>query len=235
MLESNAIQLLRLWMGSRRFILLADRGFHRTALIRALCEKYRIEFVIRVMKTTHVKVKGHNGALEDLRVQVNKVRDFQQASYGSSARVPVRLVVKKIRIKRQAKDKNKLNHSIWYLVTSIVGESKYRIVDYYSRRYGIEASYRDWKTALGWKRQRYIQDGERLSRYLLILTLAMICALVVAECKKGQRKKQLVILKQSFGSRKTTSLVQLGIWLIQTLSDRDTSFHSKKSFQLWRL
>jgi len=234
-LESNAIRLLKMWMGSRRFILLADRGFHRTALIRALSKKYNIDFVIRVMKTTHVSVKGHRGALHDLRVHLNKVRDFRQALYGSSARVPLRLVVKKIKVKRQAKDKHKPKHSTWFLVTSIQDESKHRIVGYYERRYGIEASYRDWKTALGWRRQRYIRDGERLSRFLLILTMAMICALVVAEGKKGQRKKYLVMLQQSWGRRQAASVVQLGIWLIQSLPDRDTSLQHKILFRVWGL
>ena len=234
-LESNAIRLLKSWMGGHRFILLADRGFHRTALVRALGEKYGIEYVIRVMTTTHVKVKGHKGALGKLRVHTNKVRDFKKALYGDSAKVSVRLVVKKIKVKRQAKNKGKPDYSTWYLVTSLQNENKHQIVEYYERRYGIEASYRDWKTALGWRHQPHIINPERLSRYLLVLTVGMICALVVAESKKGQRKKYLVVLQTSYDNPQTASLVQCGIWLIQSLSDRDTSLHIQKLFRIWGL
>ena len=230
-IESTAIALLKQWMRGRRFVLLADRGFHRTALIRALSQKHNIEFVIRVLKITHVKVKGYHGALEKLPVRMEKVRDFQEALYGQSARVPVRLVVKKIRVRKPKKEE----HSTWYLVTSIRKEGKHRIVEYYSRRMGIEASYRDWKTALGWRQQQYIDQGERLSRYLLILTMSMICALVVGESRRGQKQKHLVALQLAWGSGKTASLVQLGIWLIQTVADREVSLHSKKLFHLWRL
>lgn len=227
-IESAAIGLLQQWMCGRRFILLGDRGFHRTALIRALSVKRGVEFVIRVIKTTHVKVHGHRGALADMSLRTGKVRDFPQALYGQMAAVPVRLVVKRIKLANK-----KQEHSTWYLVTSIRNESKHRIVEYYSRRMGIEASFRDWKTALGWRHQPHIQVAVRLSRYLLILTMAMLCALVTAERRSGQRKKLLVALPLAWGDEKSASLVQLGIWLVRHLSDRDTSLHIRKTLALW--
>ena len=231
-LESNAGRLLKSWMGGRGFILPADRGFHRTAFIRALSNKHGIDFVIRVMKSTHVSVKGHRGALGQLRLQVNKVRDFRLALYGSSARVPVRLVVKKVKVKRQQKNKRKSGYSTWYLVTSIKEESKQRMVGYYERRYGIEASYRDRKTAPGWKRQRYIRDGERLIRRLPILTMVMIRAPVAAERKKVRKKKYIVMPQRSLGSNESASIAQLGIRLIHWLSDRETSLRHEILFRV---
>lgn len=224
-IESTAVELLKSWMRGRPCILLADRGFHRTALIRALAEKYQMGFVIRVIKTTHVKVKGHKGSLENLRLKTGKVRDFKQAQYGAMARVPIRLVVKRVRIKKKL-------HT-WYLVTSLQQEDKHRIVNHYERRMGIEASFRDLKTGLGWRRQPHIRDPERLSRYLLILAVAMIVALVTAERKRGQLAKHRVALQVAWGQRKSVSLVQLGIWLVQQLDDRETSLHSRKTAWLW--
>ena len=224
-IESTAIELLKSWMRGRPLILLADRGFHRTAFIRALAHKYELDFVIRVIKTTHVKVKGHKGALEALRLHTGKVRDFKNALYGSMAKVPVRLVAKRVRIKGKP-------HT-WYLVTSLMQTGKHRIVEYYERRMGIEASFRDLKTGLGWRWQRYIQDPERLSRYLMILAVAMIVALVTAERKSGQLAKYRVALQLAWGQRKSVSLVQLGIWLVQTLPDRETSLHARRTAWLW--
>ncbi len=230
-IESMAIGLLKMWMGGRPFVLVGDRGFHRSALIRALVEKYRIDFVIRVVRTTHVRVRGYAGPLEGLAVRVGQVRDFREAEYGGNARVRVRLVVKRIKAQRG----QDVEESIWYLVTSLRQESKWLVVEYYRQRMGAECGHRDWKTALGFRMQKRIVGEERLSRYLLILTTAMLLALYVANRRVAQWFRNRVAFSRSWGTIHSVSVLTLGILVLQCSSNRLTSIHHKILFHIGRL
>ena len=218
-IEATVLRLLRSWLHDRKIILIADRGFARSALFKQL-KQLRMDYIIRLPKSTHMVHVSCTGALGKVRLMTGKIRDFKQARLGANAKVPMRLVLKKARVKGKL--------TSWYLGTSLTTERKESIVSYYERRMGIEATFKDLKSTLGWRYQTGISNAKRLSRYLLILVMALICALIAAERKIGHRKKKLVALEKAFHYQKTTSFVQLGIWLIQYLNPQKLTIHPRK-------
>lgn len=218
--ENTAVRLLKMWMGDQKFILICDRGFSRSSLYRELLNK-GIYFIIRIPKSTHILSKEHKGALADVILHHNKVRDFSHATFlGADAKNPMRIIMKKAKIDGY--------WTTWYLATNVSDLTKTTIVNHYERRMGCEATFRDLKTTLGWRKQIGISDSTRLSRYILILTVALIIAILTAGRKIAQKYKSIVSLTKSWSQTQVVSDVQLGIWLIQYLTDRLTSFHPRK-------
>lgn len=218
--ENTAVRMLKMWMGEQKFILICDRGFSRSSLYGELLRK-GIYFIIRIPKSTHILSREHNGALGDVILHQDKVRDFARATFlGADAKNPMRIILKKAKIDG--------HWTTWFLATNIFDQTKTTIVNHYERRMGCEATFRDLKTTLGWRKQIGIYDSTRLSRYLLILTVALIIAILTAGRKIAQKYKHIVSLIKSWKETQVASDVQLGIWLIQHLTDRLTSFHPRK-------
>ncbi len=219
-IEYTAIRLIQSWVPvGQRMILLADRGFARSRLFQIL-KKLGIDFVIRIPKTTHLISRKHRGSLDRVSFQPGKIRDVRHAMLGLDAKVPIRMVMKK------AKMDGKWTR--WFLATSLSGERKETIVSLYERRMGIEATFKDLKTTLGWRFQNAIQQPERVARYLLILVMSMICALITAERKSTQLFHRLVALHKAFRGTEPVSFVQLGLWLIQSTASQMTLIHPRK-------
>ena len=218
--ENTAVRMLKLWMGEQKFILICDRGFSRSSLYRELLRK-GIYFIIRIPKSTHIICKEHRGALADVILHQDKVRDFAQATFlGADAKNPMRIIMKKAKIDG--------HWTTWFLATNVFDQTKTTLVSQHERRMGCEATFRDLKTTLGWRKQIGIGDSTRLARYLLILTVALIVSILTAGRKIAQKYKHIVSLTKSWRGTRVASDVQLGIWLIQRLSDRLTSFHPRK-------
>lgn len=218
--ENTAVRLLKMWMGDQQFILICDRGFSRSSLYRELLRS-GIYFIIRIPKSTHILSREHKGALADVILHRDKVRDFSQATFlGADAKNPCRIIMKKAKVEGR--------WTTWYLATNIFDSTKTTIVSHYERRMGCEATFRDLKTTFGWRKQIGIHDSTRLSRYLLILTVALILAILTAGRKIAQKYKHIVSLTKSWKGTQVASDVQLGIWLIQYLTDQLTMFHPRK-------
>ena len=218
--ENTAVRLLKMWMGEQKFILICDRGFSRSSLYRELLRS-GIYFIIRIPKSTHILCKEYEGALADVMLHQDKVRDFSRATFlGADAKQPMRVIVKKAKIGG--------HWTTWYLATNIFDSRKTQIINHYKRRMGCEATFRDLKTTFGWRKQIGIGDPTRLSRYLFILTVALIVSILTAGRKIAQKYKHMVSLTKSWRGTQVVSDVQLGIWLIQRLSDHLTSFHPRK-------
>jgi len=220
-IEATALRLLRSWLPENKIIVIADRGFSRSSLYRVLLWELKMDFIIRIPKSTHILSREYQGALEGVRVYENKIRDFQHASLGAHAKRPMRIVVKKAKCDGV--------WTTWYLATSLQTERKETVVKLYEHRMGIECSFKDLKTNLGWRFQGLITTAERTSRYLFILVTAMIVAILTAGRKLAYRYKPLVAHHHAFGSSKTASEMQLGIWLIQHLADQKTMIHPRRA------
>ena len=170
--EATALRLLRSWLPYRKIIVIADRGFSRSSLYRVLIKELKMDFIVRIPKSTHLIGKEYQGALEGIRVHADKVRDFRCAKLGAYAKQSMRIVVKKAKCDG--------SWTTWYLGTSLYGERKETIVSWYERRMGIECTFKDLKTNLGWRFQGMLTSSERLGRYLFILVTAMIIGVLMA-------------------------------------------------------
>jgi hypothetical protein len=222
-IEHTAIRLIQSWLPrGQRMILVADRGFARSRLFQNL-KKLGIDYVIRIPKTTHLFSREHRGQIRSLAsvsLIGEKIRDIRHATLGQDAQVPLRMVMKKAKIEGK--------WTRWFLATSLSGERKETIVSLYERRMGIEATFKDLKTTLGWRFQNAIRHPERLGRYLLILVISMICALITAERKSTRLFHRFVALSKAFRGTEPVSFVQLGLWLIQSTASQLTLIHPRK-------
>ncbi|MCB0308638.1 MAG: transposase [Bdellovibrionales bacterium] len=227
MIEQNALRLLKSWMDNGQcLIVIADRGFHRSVLQKNL-QKANVDYIIRIPKTTHIQSNLHAGALENMKVKINRARDFKYCTLGENAKVPVRMVVKKIKLK---KSKKKAETSTWYLATTL-DYKKEEIVELYTRRMGIECAFKDLKTTLGWRFEKRISRPERVVRYLLILVITLILAWLTSLRKVARQILSKVSLAKAFGQIKYASFVQEGLWILQYLAPKYHAFHHRKP--LW--
>jgi hypothetical protein len=218
-IEYTAIRLIQSWLPKgQKMILVADRGFARSRLFQML-QKLGIDFIVRIPKTTHLISREHRGSLASVGLVEGKIKDVRHAVLGLDAKVPIRMVMKKAKIDGK--------FTRWFLATSLQGERKESIVSLYERRMGIEATFKDLKTTLGWRFQNAIRDPQRLSRYLLILVTSMICALITAERKSTRLIHRWVSLDKAFRGTEPVSFVQLGLWLIQSTASQLSMIHPR--------
>lgn len=218
-MERKAIRKLRKWLREERVIVVADRGFARIKFIKELKEQ-KMEYVIRIPKGIRIKNKVYEGELGGIRLRRGEVKDYKESEMTVKGKLGCRMVIKKEKVKGK--------WSVWYLATSLKGERKERIVKYYERRMGIEATFRDLKTNLGWRKQERIKESSRIERYLLILVMTMVCALIVSERKATNQKKEIVSLANDWKKTRIVSFVQLGLWMIQSMSDQFLMIHPRK-------
>jgi len=219
-IEYTAIRLIQSWVPEgQRMTLIADRGFARSRLFQML-KKLGIDFIVRIPKTTHLISRKHRGSLASVGLVEGKIQDVRNAVLGLDAKVPVRMVMKK------AKIEGKLTR--WFLATSLTGERKESIVSLYERRMGIEATFKDLKTTLGWRFQNAIREPQRLARYLLILVMSIIVALITSERKSTHTILRWVSLHKAFRGTEPVSFVQLGLWMIQSIADQLSMIHPRK-------
>ena len=176
MIEQNTLRLLKSWMDKgQRLIVIADRGFHRSVLQKNL-QKAKVDYIIRIPKTTHIQTNLHKGALSKLDVRLNRVRDFTKCLLTDGSKLPVRMIVKKIKLKPSKYKQHQKKTSTWYLSTTLQNYTKEEIIELYTRRMGIECAFKDLKTTLGWRFEKQITRADRLARYLLILVTTLILA-----------------------------------------------------------
>ena len=231
MIEQNALRLVKSWMHKgQRLIIIADRGFHRSVLQKNL-QKAGVDYIIRIPKTTHIKTKLHEGALSNLDVRFKRLRDFKACFLGKDAKVPVRMIIKKIKVKQSKYKKHQAKTSTWYLSTTLDNYSKEDIVELYSRRMGIECSFKDLKTTLGWRFEKRISRPDRLARYLLILVMTLLMAWLTSLRKIAPQILAKVSLIKGFKQNTYISFVQSGLWIMRYLMPKYHILHHRKP--LW--
>jgi hypothetical protein len=151
-----------------KVVILADRGFGRTALA-SFCQQQGFGYVIRIQPSVTVRLKGFRGKLLDYPVKKGIAKVLRRVSYRSDDAVTQHVVV------RWRKDLPKKRDECWFLMTDQPGTA-HKLCTLYGRRMTVEQLFRDDKNKRnGWSlRDTRITKPERFDRLLLVLAIAYI-------------------------------------------------------------
>ena len=166
--ESLLLVLRDMIPRSIKVVLLADRGFGRTALAR-FCQKQNFGYLIRIQPSVTVRLRGFHGQLLDYPVKKGIAKVLKQVRYRSDGAVTQSVVV------RWPKNLPKKRDECWFLMTDQPGTA-HQLCRLYGRRMTIEQLFRDDKSKRnGWSlRDTQITRPDRLDRLLLILAIAYL-------------------------------------------------------------
>jgi hypothetical protein len=151
-----------------KVIVLADRGFGRTALA-TFCQRQGFGYVIRIQPKVTVRLHTFHGKLLDYPVYKGIARVLKRVSYRSDGAVTQNVV---IHWKRNLPAKR---DECWFLMTDQKGNAR-QICQLYGQRMTIEQLFRDDKSKRnGWSlRDTKITRPDRIDRLLLILAIAYL-------------------------------------------------------------
>jgi hypothetical protein len=149
-------------------IILADRGFGRTALA-TFCQRQGLGYVIRIQPTVTVRLRGFHGKLLDYPVYKGIAKVLQRVRYRSDGAVLQNVVV------HWRRNLPKKRDECWFLMTDQQGTA-HQLCRLYGRRMTIEQLFRDHKSKRnGWSlRDTQITKPARIDRLLLILAIAYL-------------------------------------------------------------
>ena len=166
--ESLLLVLRSMIPGQIKVIVLADRGFGRTALAR-FCQQQGFGYVIRIQPKVTLRLKGFHGKLLDYPVYKGIAKVLKRVSYRSDGAVTQNVVIHWPRNLPPKRDE------CWFLMTDQQGTAR-QICRLYGRRMTIEQLFRDDKSKRnGWSlRDTRITRPERFDRLLLILAIAYL-------------------------------------------------------------
>lgn len=151
-----------------KVILLADRGFGRTALA-GFCLKHQFDYLIRIQPNVKVKLKGFEGKLLDYPIRKGIDKVLKNALYRSDGAVTQNVVI------RWRKNLPEHRDECWFLMTSLTGSAS-SLCALFARRMSIEQLFRDGKNKRnGWSlRDTQLTTADRLDRLILIMALAYL-------------------------------------------------------------
>jgi len=151
-----------------KVVILADRGFGRTALA-TFCQRQHFGYVIRIQPKVTVRLHGFHGKLLDYPVHKGIARVLKRIRYRSDEAVIQNVVI------RWRKDLPKKRDECWFLMTDQPG-TPHQLCKLYGQRMTIEQLFRDNKSKRnGWSlRDTKITRPDRIDRLLLILAIAYL-------------------------------------------------------------
>jgi hypothetical protein len=163
-------------------VVLADRGFGRTALATC-CQRQGFGYVIRIQPSVTVRLHGFCGKLLDYPVRKGIAKVLKRVSYRSDGAVTQNVVV------RWRTDLPQKRDECWFLMTDQPGTAQ-QLCKPYGQRMTIEQLFRgDKNKRNGWsRRDTKITKPERLDRLLLILAIAYLLLCGVGLLAKQQFK-----------------------------------------------
>jgi hypothetical protein len=172
--EESLLLVLRSMIPKQvKVIILADRGFGRTALA-SFCQSQGFHYLIRIQPKVTVRLHGFHGKLLDYPVKKGIAKVLKRVSYRSDEAVIQSVVV------RWRKDLPPKRDECWFLMTDLSGTA-HQLCQLYGKRMTIEQLFRDGKSKRnGWAlRDTQLSSPERLDRLLLILAIAylLLCGL----------------------------------------------------------
>jgi hypothetical protein len=161
-------------------IVLADRGFGRTALA-TFCQREGFGYVIRIQPKVTVRLCGFQGKLLDYPVYKGIAKVLHRVSYRSDEAVTQNVVVHWKRNLPKKRDER------WFLMTDQRGSAQ-QICRLYGQRMTLEQLFRDDKSKRnGWSlRDTKITTPDRIDRLLLILAIAYLLLCGVGLIAKTQ-------------------------------------------------
>lgn len=165
-----------------KVVILADRGFGRTALA-TFCQQQGFGYVIRIQPSVTVRLHGFHGKLLDYPVKKGIAKVLKRVSYRSDGAVTQNVVV------RWRKDLPKRRDECWFLMSDQPGTA-HQLCKLYGQRMTIEQLFRDGKSKRnGWSlRDTKIKEPGRLDRLLLVLAIAYLLLCGVGLIAKQQCK-----------------------------------------------
>jgi hypothetical protein len=177
--EESLLLVLRSMIPERiKVIILADRGFGRTALA-TFCQRQKFGYLIRIQPKVTVRLVGFHGQLLDYPVYKGIAKVLKRVSYRSDNAVIQHVVI------HWRRNLPKKRDECWFLMTDQKGSAQ-QLCNLYGRRMTIEQLFRDDKskrnsgTLHGWSlRDTQITKPDRLDRLLLIMAIAylLLCGL----------------------------------------------------------
>ena len=194
------VEQLREAVGSRSWVLLADRGFGRADFFHWLDER-GIQFVIRVSGGTWIEHQWFTGMIDNIPRRARGGWMYKGVKYRKQAPVVVNLACHH---KEPAPEP-------WYLVTNMDIPSQ-KAASFYAKRMGIEEGIRDCKSGLGLK-HLWLGGPERMDRAMILIALVVLLAVLTgaASVQRGERLN-LSNLKRS---GPPLSLFKLGLRIIE--------------------
>ena len=151
-----------------KVVIIADRGFGRTALA-SFCQQQGFGYLIRIQPKVTVRLRGFYGKLLDYPVYKGIAKVLKRVSYRSDGAITQSVVIrwrKNLPVKRD---------ECWFLMTDQPGTAE-QLCELYGRRMTIEQLFRDHKSKRnGWSlRDTKITKADRIERLLLILAIAYL-------------------------------------------------------------
>jgi hypothetical protein len=171
--EQFILELASRLPADRRWVLVADRGFGRAALIRTLDEA-GIQFVIRDADGVWVQHGAIEGVLNTWPREPNKSVIYRGATYHKTQRLTVNLVV----------CHEEPAPAPWFLITNL-DRPAVRVQKIYAKRMGIEEGIRDCKSGLDLTSLR-LSEPARMDRMMIIVALAMLFIALTAMASKAR-------------------------------------------------
>jgi hypothetical protein len=166
--ESLLLVLREMIPNTLKVVILADRGFGRTALA-GFCQRQGFGYVIRIQPKVTVRLKGFYGKLLDYPVHKGIAKVLKRVDYRSDGALTQSVVV------RWKKNLPAKRDECWFLMTDQPGTAD-QLCHLYGRRMTIEQLFRDHKSKRnGWSlRDTKITRPDRIDRLLLILAIAYL-------------------------------------------------------------
>ena len=185
-----------------RVVIVADRGFQRTELLRYL-RGLGFSFVIRVKGDAWIKSGRFEGKLRDYPVSTGQCFKLREVIYHKRKRYRLKIVLNCEKIKGES--------CSWLLATGL-GLSAGQVVKIYERRFWCEESFRDQKQEFELEAVK-VKQAARLENLLLVLAIVLLIVAVIAERGKklGYEEKFSVVKKK----RRELSWVQVGLNLLR--------------------
>lgn len=185
-----------------RVVIVADRGFQRTELLRYI-KGLGLSYVIRVKGDAWIKSGKFEGKLRDYPLSTGQCFKLREVSYHKTKRYEMKVVLNCEKIKGKS--------CSWLLATDM-GLSAGQVVRIYERRFWCEESFRDQKQEFELEAVR-VKQAERLENLLLVLAIVLLIVAVIAQRGKklGYEEKFSIVKKK----RSEISWVKVGLSLLR--------------------
>jgi hypothetical protein len=185
-----------------RVVIVADRGFHRTELLRYI-KGLGLSFVIRVKGDAWIKSGKYEGKLRDYPLSTGQRFKLRDVIYHKTKKCPMKLVLNCEKIEGKV--------CSWLLATDL-GLSAGQVVKIYERRFWCEESFRDQKQEFELEKVR-VKQAARLENLLLALAIVLMILAVIAQRGKklGYEEKFSIVKKK----RSEISWMQVGLNLLR--------------------
>ena len=174
-----------------KVVIVADRGFQRTELLRYI-KGLDFSFVIRVKGDAWIKSGRFEGKLRDYPLSTGQRFKLRDVVYHKSKRYALKMVLNCEKIKEK--------ECSWMLATDL-GLSAGQVVRIYERRFWCEESFRDQKQEFELEAVR-VTKAARLENLLLALAIVLLILAVIglrgnklgyADKYSTKKKKQRVL------------------------------------------